>query len=159
MKGKFVIFSLSAIVLLAVSLNSRAGGRRGSLKISSITDGARVYIDGKYVGNTPLDKPLGLKPGKHKLKATRAGYGSAELEFTIRSGRTTKLEVDLLPFSGLVKFTANLEGAEVYVDNNLVGHTPLIRDVVAGDHKVLILKEGFNDYESGINPWTALSLP
>jgi hypothetical protein len=59
--------------------------------------------------------------------------------------------VELLPFSGLVKFSANVEGAEVYVDNKLLGHTPLIRDVVAGDHQVLILKEGYNDFATDIN--------
>ena len=71
--------------------------------------------------------------------------------FKIRSRKNTELHVDPLPFSGLVKISSNLEGAEVYVDSKLLGHTPLIRDVVVGDHKIMILKEGYNDFVTEIN--------
>lgn len=136
-------------MLLPVDAGAR--GRKGHLVIDSMTDGAKVYVDGKLVGKTPFNKPIPLKPGKHKLKATKAGYSTLEMEFTVKARKKLEMMVELLPFSGLVKFSANVEGAEVYVDNSMIGHTPLIRDVVAGDHKVLILKEGFNDYATNIN--------
>lgn len=138
-------------VLTLLPLDASARGRRGQLVIDSMTDGAKVYVDGKLIGKTPVSKPVSLKPGKHKLKATKAGYSTLEIEFTIRARKKTEMMVELLPFSGLVKFSANVDGAEVYVDNQLLGHTPLIRDLVAGDHKVLILKEGYNDFATGIN--------
>lgn len=151
MNRPLAIIALATLVFLSPGDSSRAGGRRGSLEVVSMTRGARVYIDGKYVGKTPLTQALRLKPGKHKLKATRAGYGSAELDFVIRSGRKTKLEVDLLPFSGLVKFSCNIQGAEVYVDNQLLGQAPLVKDLVVGDHTVMIIKDGYNDFETEIN--------
>jgi hypothetical protein len=138
-------------VLMLLALDAFARGRKGYLVIDSMTEGAKVYVDGKLVGKTPFDKPIPLRPGKHKLKATKAGHSTLELNFKIRARKKTEMMVELLPFSGLVKFTANIDGAEVYVDNKLLGHTPLIRDVVAGDHKVLILKEGYNDFASDIN--------
>ena len=139
------------VVLMLLATGSYAGGRKGHLVIDSMTEGAKVYIDGKLVGKTPIEKPIPLRPGNHKLKATKAGYSTMELQFKIKARKKTEMMVELLPFSGLVKFSANIDGAEVYVDNKLIGHTPLIRDIVAGDHKVLILKEGYNDFESDIN--------
>jgi hypothetical protein len=138
--------------LLVVSQTAQAGaGRQGTLVIHSMTDGARVYVDGRLLGKTPLEDPIPLPAGKHKLKATKAGYGTVQLKFTIRPRRKTELQVDLLPYSGLVKFSSNVEGAEVYVDSKLLGQTPLVREVVVGDHAVMIVKDGFNDFEADLN--------
>lgn len=147
-----IILPLAVLITAALSLDTHARDKQtGTLVVNSMTNGAKVYIDGRLVGKTPIKKPLRLKPGKHKLKATRAGYGSVEYEFTIRHGRKTELEVDLLPHSGLVKFTCNIKGAEVYVDNQLIGHIPLVKDLVVGDHTVMIIMDGYNDYETEIN--------
>ena len=146
---RWITAALAVLMLLPIDAGAR--GRKGLLVIDSMTDGAKVYVDGKLVGKTPILKPIPLKPGKHKLKATKAGHSTLELNFTVKARKKIEMMVELLPFSGLVKFSANVEGAEVYVDNSMIGHTPLIRDVVAGDHRVLILKEGFNDYEFDIN--------
>jgi hypothetical protein len=146
---RWIPAGLAVLMLLPVGASAR--GRKGKLVVDSMTEGAKVYVDGKLVGKTPIEKPIPLRPGQHKLKATKAGHSTLELEFTIRARKKTEMMVELLPFSGLVKFSANIEGAEVYVDNTLIGHTPLIRDVVSGDHKVLILKEGYNDFAIDIN--------
>jgi hypothetical protein len=132
-------------------VDAAARGREGQLVIDSMTDGAKVYIDGKLVGKTPIEKPIPLRPGKHKIKATKAGHSTLELDFTVKARKNIEMMVELLPFSGLVRFSANVDGAEVYVDNQMLGHTPLVRDVMVGDHKILIVKEGFNDHAADIN--------
>ncbi len=148
---KATVGLVSLLLVLAVFPDARARKpRNGRLVIESMTDGARVYIDGKYKGKTPIKKPISLRPGKHKLKSTKTGYSTLELTFKIRSRRKTNVEVDLLPFSGLVKFTCNVKQAEVYVDNKMLGHTPLIRDVVVGKRKVMIVKDGYNDFVTDI---------
>jgi len=148
--AKFFVFI--SLMLLAFGPGASARKPRyGKLVINSMTDGTKVYIDGKLKGKTPFKKPIRLRTGKHKLKATKAGYSTLEMPFRIRSRKKTEVHVDLLPFSGLVKITSNLEGAEVYVDNKLLGHTPVIRDVLVGDHKIMILKEGYNDFATDIN--------
>jgi hypothetical protein len=142
----------TTVLLLMVCLPEASArkAKMGKLIIESMTDGVKVYVDGKLKGKTPIAKPVWLKPGKHKLKATKAGYSTLELPFKIRRGKKTSLTVDLFPFSGLVRFTSNVDGAEVYVDNKLLGSTPLIRDVVVGKRKVMILKEGYNDFVTEI---------
>lgn len=140
-------------LLLVLALVARADSRsrsRGWLVIDSSLDGVRVYVDGHLVGKTPIKKPLRLRPGKHFLKAIKAGFGSLKTRFRIRRGRRTVLPVDLLPVSGLLKVTANIDAAEVYIDNKLAGQTPLIKNVIVGKHTILVMREGYNDYVSEI---------
>ena len=129
----------------------RRRARKGKLAIEALTMGAKVYIDNKLIGKTPFEKPILLRAGKHKLKATKFGFSSLELDFVIRARRTTDLMVDLVPHSGLVKFTCNVEGVEVYVDGKMLGNTPLIKTVPIGDHKVMLVREGYNDFSAELN--------
>lgn len=124
---------------------------RGFLVVTSMTTDAKVYVDGKLLGKTPFSKPISLRAGKHKLRATKSGHSNADLNFVIRPGRRTELSVDLIPFSGLVRFSCNEERAEVYVDKKLVGIAPLNQDLMVGDHDVQIVKEGHNDFVTKIN--------
>ncbi len=146
-----ILLLVAAFVLPAPADARRRRARAGLLVIDAMTDGAKVYIDGKPVGKTPLDEPIRLKPGKHTIKATKFGFSTFEMEFTIRRGKRTGLMVDLVPHSGLVKFDCNIKGAEVYLDSKLIGHTPLIKNVSIGDHEVMIVREGYNDFAAEIN--------
>ena len=76
-------------VLMFLASGVSAGGRQGHLVIDSMTEGAKVYVDGKLVGKTPIEKPVPLRPGNHKLKATKAGYSTLELQFKIKARKKT----------------------------------------------------------------------
>jgi hypothetical protein len=57
-----------------------------------------------------------------------------------------------------VRFASTPRGADVYVDGNKVGQTPVsVRLTRKDEHQVRIVKEGFTPYEktieSGLNPW------
>ena len=147
-----LLLGLSLITPMGTAeAKKRRRSRMGRLLVDSMLDGAKLYINGKLVGKTPFDKPLRLKAGKHKLKATKPGFSTLEFEIRIRSRRTKKLMLDLVPYSGLVRFKANIKKAEVYVDGKLLGHTPLIQEVSVGDHKIQIVKEGYNDFIAEMN--------
>jgi hypothetical protein len=69
-------------------LDQAAGGR---LQINSVPP-ARVFIDGKEVGTTPLD--LALPPGRHTVKL-EAGGKSHVHAVEIKEGQTVTLDKDL----------------------------------------------------------------
>ena len=54
---------------------------------------------------------------------------------------------------GSIEVAANVHGAEVYVDGDLVGETPLAKPVrkESGKHEVLVKKEGYEDYHAAID--------
>ncbi len=127
------------------------GPRQGQLILDCMIDEVTIYIDGKKVGQTPFSKPIMLPAGKHNIKATKPGYSMMESPFVIKAGRKLTLPVDLFPVSGLLKVTANVDGVEVYIDNQMKGHTPLINDLVVGKHTVTLVREGYNDFNTEVN--------
>jgi PEGA domain len=52
---------------------SRPAGVSGELTIDSRPTGARVYLDGKLMGNTPLSLPT-VDVGEHAVRLEREGY-------------------------------------------------------------------------------------
>jgi tRNA A-37 threonylcarbamoyl transferase component Bud32 len=58
--------------------------RPGSLYVNA-TPWARIAVNGKPVGETPLT--LMLPPGRHRVRATHPSYGAREIVLEIRPGR------------------------------------------------------------------------
>ncbi len=46
----------------------------------------KIYIDGKYIGTTPLEKPVVLKPGNYTLTVKNENFSPVSKEITILSG-------------------------------------------------------------------------
>ncbi|MCP4710054.1 MAG: PEGA domain-containing protein, partial [Planctomycetes bacterium] len=76
-------------------------------------DGAVVFIDGRKRGRIPLKRPIRLRAGKHTVKVQKQGYTRYLDVFRVTAGRTTKLEIDLLPKAAVLIVGANVEKARV----------------------------------------------
>ena len=92
---------------------------KGGIRVESNLDGVPIYIDGKYVGETPLNRPIEVEPGWHQVSgftpiytnlASRGGlqyvgYGDSIIENNELYGATTvyaesgKLETVELKFN------------------------------------------------------------
>ncbi|MHC4184078.1 MAG: DUF2845 domain-containing protein, partial [Planctomycetota bacterium] len=66
----------------------------GRISIFGFPHFARVYLDGKLVGDVPSTLEF-VEPGKHDLKVTREGYEDWEKRVIVKSGETIHLEVNL----------------------------------------------------------------
>ncbi len=129
----------------------KADPRKAQLIIDCVEDGAKIYVDKKLQGKTPLSGPVWVRPGKHKIEASKPGFTSFELELVVKARQKVPVSIELMPYSGLVKFSCNVASAEVYVDGRLIGQTPLIKDVLVGTHKITLVKEGYNDFATELN--------
>lgn len=58
-------------------------------------EGAELVLDGEAVGTMPLDMPLVLAPGEHKLRARAPGYRDAERVLRLASGDELEVELTL----------------------------------------------------------------
>lgn len=143
---------LTVLLVLLVAAPTAEGRRRrgrgswGKLQVNSMTEGATVFVDGREVGSIPLSKPIRLKASKHTLKITKQGYTEYLDVFTIRRGKTTVLEIDLLPYAGVVVIEANVPQARVFIDGKFVGTTPVEREVLIGKRSVKVSKAGYYDF-------------
>lgn len=146
----FLLLLFGAVFLVSMTLDADARRRRrritGTLVIESTTKGAKVYIDGDEVGSIPLERPIRLMPGQHTIKVTKPGHTQYMETIRVRRGRRVRLEVDLLPISGVTTLLTSPQGARVYLDGKFVGKTPLrALEIKAGKHKVRIAHIGFYD--------------
>ncbi len=67
----------------------------GALVLRANVRGARVYVDGNPLGRTPLDEPLELDAGKHRVTVEKDDYTPFEGEVLVEEGKTARLGVHL----------------------------------------------------------------
>jgi len=67
----------------------------GKLRLVVSESGAEVFIDDKFVGQTPLDL-ITLEKGDHGVLVRMTGFAETEESFTITAGETTDLSIDLV---------------------------------------------------------------
>lgn len=67
-----------------VELEARPGPKAAALRVASRPPGAEVLVDGRAVGQTPLERPLPL--GAHRLALRLEGYRVHEQDVRINEG-------------------------------------------------------------------------
>lgn len=104
---------------------------------------AEVRIDGKLIGITPLPPRTALAPGPHQIVISRRGYSTFSSDFTAIEGRMVAVEVELTPLLAILKVSSDVPGAQVFVDEDLRGETPLELELRPGPHVVRVRRIGY----------------
>lgn len=115
--------------------------------VSVVPDGVAVEVDGKRIGEGPLEGPLLLGSGPHKFRFTREGYLEQTKEIELISGTRSTVAV-LLDEAPKVATTARLEvqtepRARVSIDGQARGDAPTVTELNPGGHLVTAEKDGF----------------
>jgi tetratricopeptide (TPR) repeat protein len=95
---RFLTQSASApqeIISAAKERLTQLRGKLGRVRVTSVLDGATVLADGVSVGTTPLDTPVYLEPGRHRLEARKQGERPGGRSVDVTAGQ--ELSVDLSP--------------------------------------------------------------
>jgi len=70
----------------------------------------------------------------------------------VRADTTTVISVTLKPIYGFLSVKSDPSGAEVYIDRNYVGTTPLENYKISpGEYEVKIKKEGYEEYSRTVS--------
>ncbi|MCC6625027.1 MAG: PEGA domain-containing protein [Deltaproteobacteria bacterium] len=117
----------------------------GGVFINSTTLGATIEIDGKVVGKVPIEESIVLMPGEHTIKVHLRGHTQFQDRFTVAPGEEVELEIDLIPFAGIVKVDTPQPGATVKVDGKVEGTTPFDKDIPVGKRQIVVSFPGFLD--------------
>jgi PEGA domain len=72
----------------------------GGLYVSSLPSGADVWVDGSYIGRTPLLMD-GLREGKHAVTVTKTGWKVEEIDQHVTAGIVTTASFQLEPGKSL----------------------------------------------------------
>ncbi len=71
-----------------------APAAKPTLHVSSDVEGAHVFVDRKYVGNTPLDTSE-VTPGRHQVNVSAEGYDGVSRGVIVAESGATDLHVEL----------------------------------------------------------------
>lgn len=100
------------------------------LSIATNPKGASVEIDGVPVGTSPA--AFEVEPGAHELRLVLDGHAPATLRLDIREGESpAPLQFELVPIVARLSVTSEPAGADVFVDGERIGVTPLEATAIA----------------------------
>jgi hypothetical protein len=115
--------------------------------IASIKEGS-VEVDNIEVAKLPLPGPLEVSSGPHVVGVISSGYAPARREVVVAGKETVKASLELVAIEGLLAHIAlqcRVPAADVFVDGERVGKTPLIATVSVppGTHRVEVRRAGY----------------
>ena len=104
---------------------------------------AELQVDGNPAGRTPM-KDLELDPGRHTISIISERYLETERRIDIvGKGERQKLVVRLQPAWGTVRVNTDPAGADLRLNDSLIGATPQIAKPVRGKYRLELSKEGW----------------
>ena len=144
-------FWLNAALTAALLATTGCFDQPGNvLDLRTSPSGARIEVDGEYKGDSPLK--LKAAPGAHLIVATREGFLETRSSVVVQPTDTTRLDMSLRPLFGLILAESFPTDSEVLVDGVFRGKTPvLMTDLPAGQHRIVIKKDGYESKETILN--------
>ncbi|MCZ6601926.1 MAG: serine/threonine protein kinase [Planctomycetota bacterium] len=98
---------------VSISLEARPA----TLRVSTQPSGARIRIDGQYVGKSPLSKELSA--GKHRLEARLPLHEAQKWEMELAPGKLATHEVELKRPDDVRRFIDGVSEAEGFLKDSL----------------------------------------
>ena len=121
----------------------------GSLAVTSVPAGARVFIDGADTGkltNTTID---GIGIGSHTVTLKKDGYVDAAAEIVIEEAKTTTLHLNLeeIITTGNLTVTSVPANATIFLDGAETGEVTntTLTDIPTGEHTVTLTLNGYHN--------------
>ena len=173
MKKAILVFIISFILALGLFLGIQyylnIHSEKGALQVTSSPE-SKVYINGSYIGQTPLCKCQSndmVAPGDYTIRLIPLGSSLQEFDekITISQGVLTVVDrkfgtngqsegsiIALTPLedktSSQLVVVSFPQGAKVTLDDQSIGTTPLsYNNPTESDHDLLIDKDGYNEKE------------
>lgn len=127
----------------------------GGLSVVSIPNGARVYVDGTFQGEAPVNL-RDIEPGAHNVRVELRGHAMESRTVQVGKGENVIEEFQLERNSGTLQIITRPAGVSVNIDGEFLGKTlpgsdgsdvvsrPLMIDMLSqGSHTLQLVREGY----------------
>ncbi len=127
----------------------------GTLRVVSIPEAGRVYINDEFKGESPYDL-ANAKPGTYRVRVDKTGYEPVARDVTLEKGASITEEFRLAKNTGRLELITAPAGSTVLIDGKKIGITlthgtdtsavsdPFaIEEALEGEHSVEIFRKGF----------------
>ena len=116
----------------------------------SVDGGCDIYINNEYKGRSKWSGDLAT--GTYIFEARKTNHTTTTLSKSITAvplNQHYTLDTPK-PIIGTLNILSSPAMADVYVDDKLVGRTPLSHDLIIGEHIISIRKDGFDAMEQSV---------
>jgi len=119
-----------------------------ALAVTSTPTGAMVFLNNEYVDVTPVK--LFREKGTYSVRLVLAGY-TPHSESVELNGRERKIEVRLAPIEpGFIVIESEPADAEVLLDGDTVGRSPVTVETTPGAHQIVIQKTRYVPWQGTV---------
>jgi len=128
-----------------------------SLSIISIPEGARIYVDNQFRGESPVTLD-DIQAGQYRVRAEADGYDAMARTISVPRAEKIVEEFRLQSNAGALQLTTEPAGVSVFIDGKARGVTSvlpgktdrvsdqLLVDLLSeGSHTLLLTRKGFHD--------------
>ena len=123
----------------------------GRVEVASNPSEATVSVNGEFRGRTPLS--LRLSPERaHRLTLSKPGYETLTRELSVAADSGRRLQLDLAPQLGEIQVASTPANAEVWVDGERRGATPVTLELTSVSHEIEIRQAGFAVERAELTP-------
>jgi hypothetical protein len=144
---------------ISATLNPLPVSSTGWVYVSSSPGGASVSIDGVFFGQTPSSGSLKLNNipvGDHTVALSMNGYQPFSTVTSVTANTVSEVSIILQPLApasskGGLSVSSTPSGANVFVDNNFIGITPLtVNNLAVGSHTLTLKSDGYQEYSTTV---------
>jgi len=118
------------------------------LTVNSTPAGAQVYLNGTYIGDTPLTD-ANLQAGTYKMRISKIGYYANERWVTIDPTVATTVDAQLKAETGYILVNGAPPDANVEIDDSSAQSG--VNEVQVGAHVVTVSLFGYEDWTASVN--------
>jgi formylglycine-generating enzyme required for sulfatase activity len=120
------------------------------ITIASEPAGAAIVVDGEVRGETPAT--VEILEGERQLELRKAAYTTHLEELVVTAGQAQELgPFTLVPADGLLSVSSEPGGANVTVDGEFRGQTPLEVELSPGrSHRINLSRPGYRRHNSSV---------
>jgi hypothetical protein len=117
----------------------------GTVLLTS-TPWAKVYVDDKFIGETPFSRPLSLAAGNHTILFVHPSFDPIMQTITVLPFRESRVTGNFLDNVGYLNCLA-IPWAEVYINNEYKDTTPLEKPIMLppGKYEARFKNSSFKD--------------
>lgn len=123
----------------------------GNLDVSANLADISTHIDGQPAANVP-GIIEGISRGVHQIEFSKYRYFPLRQEIDIVGlGTTQSLDIKLEPAWGKMQFDSQPQGANLYIDDRLIGQTPLTTEVLETGSALRLALKGYKTIEQQVS--------
>ncbi|HPR18656.1 MAG TPA: PEGA domain-containing protein, partial [Candidatus Cloacimonadota bacterium] len=133
----FSLWGLSAAEIVPADGNTAS--KPGIINVISQPENAEIFIDNQKIGNTPFQ--FSVPAGSHELSITKKNYQSFTTTIHVdEAGFHEFSDIVLQPKFGLLSVNSEPSNCGVFLDENLIGMTPVVNYQIGNGQYLLKLK-------------------